>query len=126
MGAAPSWVGTATARAGVAGNPSDALGGAALAVPVPALTATVTLRDDSRSAMRAVRRRSISASRAAIAASLAAPDIGSCRMMVVSGAVRAPVIGSRCSSSRMMRRISSIDSPVEVMLVEPVPDGVKP
>lgn len=45
MGAAPSWVGTATARAGVAGNPSDALGGAALAVPVPALTATVTLRD---------------------------------------------------------------------------------
>ena len=48
MGAAPSWVGTATARAGVAGNPSDALGGAALAVPVPALTATVTVRDADR------------------------------------------------------------------------------
>jgi glucuronokinase len=38
-------LGTATARAGVAGNPSDALGGAAFAVPVEQLTATVEITD---------------------------------------------------------------------------------
>lgn len=39
----PHIVGRATARAGVAGNPSDALGGAALAVPVPGMCAEVEL-----------------------------------------------------------------------------------
>lgn len=34
--------GTCTARAALAGNPSDGYGGAVLAVPVPSLTATVT------------------------------------------------------------------------------------
>lgn len=38
-------LGTATARAGVAGNPSDALGGAAFAVPVEYLVARVELAD---------------------------------------------------------------------------------
>ncbi|MFN7150300.1 MAG: hypothetical protein ACK4V6_12580 [Microthrixaceae bacterium] len=38
-------LGTATARAGVAGNPSDALGGAAFAVPVEQLVARVELAD---------------------------------------------------------------------------------
>lgn len=46
------WRGTATARAGVAGNPSDALGGAALAVPVPGLLAEVELRDAERVTVR--------------------------------------------------------------------------
>jgi glucuronokinase len=45
-------VGRATARAGVAGNPSDALGGAALAVPVPTLGAEVRLRDADRVRVR--------------------------------------------------------------------------
>lgn len=38
-------LGTATARAGVAGNPSDALGGAAFAVPIEQLSARVELAD---------------------------------------------------------------------------------
>ncbi len=44
--------GCASARAGVAGNPSDALGGAALAVPVASLTARVQLTDAPRLAVR--------------------------------------------------------------------------
>jgi glucuronokinase len=40
--------GTATARAGVAGNPSDALGGAALAVPVDSMRARVDLVGSDR------------------------------------------------------------------------------
>lgn len=44
--------GRATARAGVAGNPSDALGGAALAVPVPSLGAVVQLADAERLRVR--------------------------------------------------------------------------
>ena len=44
--------GRATARAGVAGNPSDALGGAALAVPVPTLGARVRLCDADRLRVR--------------------------------------------------------------------------
>lgn len=44
--------GRASARAGVAGNPSDALGGAALAVPVASLTAQVELRDAARLSVR--------------------------------------------------------------------------
>ena len=44
--------GRATARAGIAGNPSDALGGAALAVPVPGLWAEVELCSAARLAIR--------------------------------------------------------------------------
>lgn len=44
--------GRAVARAGVAGNPSDALGGAALAVPVPSLGAVVQLADAERLRVR--------------------------------------------------------------------------
>jgi glucuronokinase len=36
---------TVSARAGLAGNPSDAYGGAAVAVPIPALAATVEVED---------------------------------------------------------------------------------
>jgi glucuronokinase len=46
------WTGSACARAGVAGNPSDALGGAALAVPVPELWAEVQIRDADRLTIR--------------------------------------------------------------------------
>lgn len=47
-------LGTATARAGVAGNPSDALGGAAVAVPIDHLMARVELVDaDTMSIERA-------------------------------------------------------------------------
>jgi len=41
-------IGVAVARAGLAGNPSDALGGAAIAIPIPALAARVELRDAER------------------------------------------------------------------------------
>ena len=39
---------TAPARAALAGNPSDMHGGAVLAIPVPSLTVTVSLRDDGQ------------------------------------------------------------------------------
>lgn len=45
-------VGRAHARAGVAGNPSDALGGAALAVPVTAMSARVRIRPAERLTVR--------------------------------------------------------------------------
>jgi glucuronokinase len=54
MGMARSWTGRGSARAGVAGNPSDALGGAALAVPVHGLSATVVLRDAPRLTVRPI------------------------------------------------------------------------
>lgn len=44
--------GWCAARAGVAGNPSDAIGGAAVAVPVPELGAQVELRDADRLTLR--------------------------------------------------------------------------
>lgn len=46
------WRATASARAGLAGNPSDALGGAALAVSVPALRAQVRVRSATRLRVR--------------------------------------------------------------------------
>ena len=46
------WTASASARAGLAGNPSDALGGAALAVSVPALRARVRLRAAPRMSVR--------------------------------------------------------------------------
>ena len=48
-------LGRAVARAGVAGNPSDALGGAAFAVPIQGLFATVELRESTRLSVRASR-----------------------------------------------------------------------
>ena len=42
----------AYARAGLIGNPSDALDGAALAVPIPTMRATVTLRSSGRLRVR--------------------------------------------------------------------------
>ncbi len=48
-------LGRAVARAGVAGNPSDALGGAAFAVPIQGLNATVELRGSTRLGVRASR-----------------------------------------------------------------------
>ncbi len=50
-----SQLGRAVARAGVAGNPSDALGGAAFAVPIRGLYASVELRESSRLHVRASR-----------------------------------------------------------------------
>ncbi len=50
-----SQIGRACARAGVAGNPSDALGGAAFAVPIRGLHATVELRESTRLGVRASR-----------------------------------------------------------------------
>lgn len=47
-----AWDATAWARAGLAGNPSDALGGAALAVAVPALNARVRLRSADSMSVR--------------------------------------------------------------------------
>ena len=55
MSSTCSQTGRAVARAGVAGNPSDALGGAAFAVPVPGLFATVELRESTRVGVRASR-----------------------------------------------------------------------
>ena len=55
MSSTCSQAGRAVARAGVAGNPSDALGGAAFAVPVPELYATVELRESTRLGVRASR-----------------------------------------------------------------------
>ncbi len=52
MATGREWRGEASARAGLAGNPSDALGGAALAVPVPSLRCTVTLRAADRLRVR--------------------------------------------------------------------------
>jgi len=46
------FTGWCAARAGVAGNPSDAIGGAAVAVPVPVLCATVELHDAERLVLR--------------------------------------------------------------------------
>lgn len=48
----PAATGWCAARAGVAGNPSDAIGGAAVAVPVPMLSATVELHDADRLVLR--------------------------------------------------------------------------
>ncbi len=55
MSSTCSQAGRAVARAGVAGNPSDALGGAAFAVPIPGLYATVELRESTRLGVRASR-----------------------------------------------------------------------
>ena len=52
MGSDGTHLGHAAARAGLAGNPSDALGGAALAVPVPGLWAEVELSDSDRVSVR--------------------------------------------------------------------------
>ncbi len=52
MSGRPTWKGVASARAGVAGNPSDALGGAALAVPVQSLGATVVVHAADRLTVR--------------------------------------------------------------------------
>lgn len=52
MGSPGTSSGEATARAGLAGNPSDALGGAALAVPIPAMRAEVRLRSADRLRIR--------------------------------------------------------------------------
>lgn len=52
-GGAPT-TGWCAARAGVAGNPSDAIGGAAVAVPVPVLSATVELHTADRLVLRPV------------------------------------------------------------------------
>lgn len=48
MAIGPSVLGTCSARAALAGNPSDGFGGAVLAVPVPALTASVTAVEGDR------------------------------------------------------------------------------
>ena len=55
MSSTCSQAGRAVARAGVAGNPSDALGGAAFAVPIQGLYATVELRESTRLGVRASR-----------------------------------------------------------------------
>lgn len=49
-----STVGRCAARAGLSGNPSDALGGVAVAVPVPQLGATVELHDADRLTIRSL------------------------------------------------------------------------
>lgn len=55
MSSTCSQLGRAVARAGVAGNPSDALGGAAFAVPIDGLCASVELRESTRLGVRASR-----------------------------------------------------------------------
>jgi glucuronokinase len=49
---ASSNIGIGVARAGLAGNPSDALGGAAIAIPIPALAARVELVDADHISVR--------------------------------------------------------------------------
>src|SRR4051812_17216207 len=51
-GRMPVTTGTATARAGVAGNPSDLYEGAVVSIPVPAVTAVVEVTDAERLTIR--------------------------------------------------------------------------